>query len=75
MESKGFFETLAATPPEGIVFLLVMLWVYMLPTILAFSNGSRTRWDIVMINVALGWSGLFWLLALVFAMARARPAD
>jgi hypothetical protein len=56
--------TLAAT-------LLVLL--YFLPTILAFGRSATARWQIVTLNVLLGWTGAAWICALVLAFGPKQP--
>jgi membrane protein implicated in regulation of membrane protease activity len=58
--STGFVFALVA----GIILLLVL---YLLPVILAYSLGSSHIKGILTLNVILGWTILGWLAALVWA--------
>ena len=51
--------------------LLVLL--YFLPTFLAFGRDAVARWQVVALNVLLGWTGAAWICALVLALGPRRP--
>lgn len=40
---------------------------YFLPTIIAFVRGHNSKWGILLVNLFLGVTGIFWFLALVWA--------
>ena len=46
------------------VFLLAM---YFLPTIIAFIRGHASKWAILLLNIFLGWTLLFWFIALLWS--------
>lgn len=48
--------------------VLLLLFVYSLPTFIAFRRGHEYKWIIFAINVVLGASGLGWLIAFVWAI-------
>lgn len=51
-------------------FLIILLFaLYILPTLIAFIRGHRSRYAIVMLNVLFGWSVLAWLIALIWSCA------
>jgi len=56
----------------GLVFLLVCLLaivvIALLPAIIAFSKGHRHRWAILVLDVSLGWTGLGYIGALIWAL-------
>ena len=56
--------TLAAT-------LLVLL--YFLPTLLALSRGAAARWQVVVLNLLLGWTGAAWVVAFLLALGPRQP--
>ena len=41
---------------------------YWLPSIVAFARGSEGRFAILAVNFLLGWTGLGWIGALVWAL-------
>lgn len=47
-------------------FLLV---VYLIPTIIAFARGHASKWGIGVLNIVLGWSLVFWVIALIWALS------
>lgn len=57
-------ESLAA-----ILFLLFVLAVYLIPTIIAFSRGHASKWGISVLNIVLGWSLVFWVIALIWSLS------
>lgn len=42
---------------------------YFLPTIIAFARGHNSKWGILLVNLFLGVTGIFWFLALVWAVS------
>lgn len=57
-------ESLAA-----ILVLLFALAVYLIPTIIAFARGHASKWDIGVLNIVLGWSLVFWVVALIWSLS------
>ena len=57
-------ESLAA-----ILVLLFILAVYLIPTIIAFSRGHASKWGIGVLNIVLGWSLVFWVVALIWSLS------
>lgn len=48
------------------VFLLA---VTLLPVIIAFYRGHASKWAITFVTVFLGWSVIFWFLALIWSLS------
>lgn len=42
---------------------------YFLPTLIAFIRGHNSKWGILLLNLFLGVTGVFWVLALVWAVS------
>lgn len=57
-------ESLAA-----ILVLLFLLAVYLIPTIIAFARGHVSKWGIGVLNIVLGWSLIFWVVALIWPLS------
>lgn len=57
-------ESLAA-----ILVLLFLLVVYLIPTIIAFARGHASKWGIGVLNIVLGWSLVFWVVALIRSLS------
>lgn len=57
-------ESLAA-----ILVFLFILAVYLIPTIIAFARGHASKWGIGVLNIVLGWSLVFWVVALIWALS------
>jgi VIT1/CCC1 family predicted Fe2+/Mn2+ transporter len=59
----------------GAVILLVLFLIislYFLPTVVAFSSNSRLAPAVLVVNLFLGWTGLGWIGALVMAVLPSR---
>lgn len=52
----------------GVLVVIILLWVYWLPTYIAFKRKHEFKWIIMAINLILGASGLGWLIAFVWAV-------
>ena len=57
-------ESLAAS----LVFLFILA-IYLIPTIIAFSRGHASKWGIGVLNIILGWSLVFWVVALIWSLS------
>lgn len=53
-------------------FGLVAALLYFLPTIVAFIRGHHSRFGIFLLNFLLGWSGLGWIIALIWSLSPVR---
>ncbi len=51
----------------GLAWLALIAVAYFLPTICAQSRGHRNTMPIFILNLFLGWTGLGWIIALVWA--------
>lgn len=51
----------------GSIILLLVLGIYLLPTIIAFSRGVSDRGAVAVINVFLGWTFMGWVVSLARA--------
>jgi hypothetical protein len=54
-------------PTAGLIILLVIIFLYFLPLITAIKRGHRNRNAIGIMNLFLGWTGLGWVGALIWA--------
>lgn len=50
------------------LIVLVVLVVYMIPGVVAWSRGHRNAAAIITMNVVLGWTFLGWTIALIWSM-------
>ena len=57
------------TPIELAIFLALLCAIYLLPSILAAVRGHASAWGIFILNLLLGWSGIVWIIALVWALS------
>lgn len=48
--------------------LIAALWSYMLPSVIAFLRHHRNRWPVFLGNLLLGWSGIVWIVCLIFSV-------
>jgi len=52
----------------GLVGLAVLGLLYLLPTMLAVYKNKRSTGGILVLNLLLGWTGLGWVIALIWAI-------
>lgn len=52
----------------GFIILIFLVAIYFLPAIIAYRRNAKAKLGIAILNVALGWSGLGWLGALIWAV-------
>lgn len=57
-----------------VIVLVLILVIYMLPTLIAHSREHPRRAAIGVLNIAFGWTLIGWILLFLWA-ALARPAD
>jgi len=60
------------TATDIVVMLLVGV-LYLLPTVVAMARSHHQAPAIFLLNLLLGWSGLGWIMALVWAATRVEP--
>ncbi len=58
------------TDPVAIAVIVVAVFVYLLPAIVALWRGHRQTAAILVLNLLLGWSFIGWVVALVWAVTR-----
>jgi ATP-dependent Zn protease len=51
-----------------IIILLLSIFVFFIPSIIAFNRQHRNRWVIFVINIVFGFTLLGWLVALIWAL-------
>lgn len=55
-------------PIAGIIGIIVILFIYILPSIIAAKRDHPNRVAIVFFNIFLGWTFLGWVLAFVWSL-------
>lgn len=63
MHALGFFFPFFFPPFFGVGFLF-----YFLPSIIALARSKRDTLAIFLLNFFLGWTGIGWIIALVWAL-------
>lgn len=53
----------------GLVFGLLLFALYLLPTIIAGTRKHRQVAPIAVTNILAGWTGIGWLVALIWSVA------
>jgi hypothetical protein len=70
-------SSIAGTEPArsaaGLIFLILMILGYFLPTIIARTRGHPNSAPIGIINFFFGWTFLGWFIALVWSATAIRP--
>ncbi len=59
--------------PKGWIMIVISIALYVLPTLLAWKRGSRRFRIIAMVNIALGWTLIGWIAALVMTFSWEPP--
>lgn len=55
---------------ELVIFLLISTGIYFLPTLIASARKNRQTTAIGMLNLILGWTGIGWVVAFIWAFVR-----
>jgi len=51
-----------------IIMLILVVMIYMLPTIIAFGREHPQRQDIALVNILLGWTLIGWIGVFLWAL-------
>jgi hypothetical protein len=54
--------------PAHVLFLLLLAGLFFLPTIIAARKEHPNRIGIFVLNLLMGWTGLEWIVALIWAL-------
>ncbi|MCL2679018.1 MAG: superinfection immunity protein [Dehalococcoidia bacterium] len=54
----------------AVVGIAVSLALYFLPSIIAISRRHRNAAAIVLVNLFLGWSGVGWIITLIWSLTK-----
>ena len=57
------------TPVVAALTVMLAIALYLLPAILAGLRGHVSAWGIFALNLMLGWSGILWIVALIWALS------
>jgi hypothetical protein len=52
----------------GLVALLFILFLYFLPTLIAFSRQHRSKLAVLATNLLFGWTVIGWCIALIWSL-------
>lgn len=52
---------------ETILMLLIIVLIYMLPTLIAFGREHPRRMDVAVVNILFGWTLIGWIAAFLWA--------
>jgi Superinfection immunity protein len=58
----------------ALAVLMICAAINFIPTFVAFARNHHRRVAILIFNLFLGWTGIGWVLAFVWALTPARPA-
>ncbi|MBL0938644.1 MAG: superinfection immunity protein [Gemmatimonadaceae bacterium] len=61
--------------PKGGVMIVVLVLLYLLPSMLAWSRRSSRRWKVTLINVLLGWTVIGWIASMVMTFMWEAPPN
>jgi hypothetical protein len=51
----------------NIIMLILVVVIYMLPTLIAFGREHPRRHDIIVVNILLGWTLIGWIAVFLWA--------
>ena len=57
------------TSEDATIFIALLCAAYFLPSIIAGLRGHASAWGIFALNLLLGWTGLIWIAALIWALS------
>lgn len=57
----------------GIAIIVFVAFMYMLPTYVASKKGHHNQQAIMWLNILAGWTGIGWLIALIWALTTNAP--
>lgn len=66
---ENYFNWVISLP---FVMLLIIVVVHFIPTIIAFSRDHPSRWAIFIVNLFFGFTGLGWIIALIWSLIGVR---
>jgi len=58
-----------------VIELMLIAILYMLPTLIAYARDVPQRQTITVLNIILGWTLIFWVIAFVWAMSAATSPE
>ena len=58
-----------------VVLLLIILIIYMLPTVIAYARDVPQRQAITVVNIILGWTLVGWFVTFLWALMAETRAD
>jgi Superinfection immunity protein len=55
------------------VHIVVVFFVYFVPTFIALMRDKRSKGAIIALNILAGWTGIGWLIALIWSLTSDQP--
>jgi len=59
----------------SILIIMLLLFFYLIPSVVACSNKKSNAGAIAVLNILMGWSGICWIIALVWACTKDKKPD
>lgn len=57
----------------GLLGLVIILFVYFVPTVVAFARGVPNKGSVLVVNLFLGWTLVGWVVSLAMAARSGQP--
>ena len=54
----------------GMILAVLIFGAYFLPTLIAFLRNHKNKLAIFFLNILLGWTGIGWVVALVWSVTK-----
>lgn len=64
---------MSVLPIGGIALIVVIVLVYFVPTVVAFTRGVSNSGSVFVLNLFLGWTLVGWVVALAMAARSTEP--
>lgn len=64
---------MSVLPIGGIALIVVIVLVYFVPTVIAFTRGVSNSGSVFVLNLFLGWTLVGWVVALAMAARSTEP--
>jgi len=59
-----------------IIFFILLICIYMLPTIIAYATDRRQKVAILLVNLLTGWIfGIGWIFALIWSVMKDKDEE
>lgn len=51
-----------------IIVIIFLIWIFLLPSFIAIINWHKRKGTIIFLNIIIWWTGIWWIICLVYAL-------